>query len=513
MGAAPLFALACALACAGGDGAPTLRWLSTEHVGRLTGTPSNPIADVGLSGTDLGVSFAASGKLVFLFGDSWTIDRKDWDADSVALARTDELPRAGLPILEWLKQPDGRFLQLAPRGMKLGGMDVPVEGLAVQDATYVFFDSGWDQRRRRHTHSILARCRKLDFHELELVHTVPSDKFLNVSVVADGGRAWIFGTGAYRKSGVYLARVPLNEIGDRAAWRYAPEFVAGEANARALVAADDLGEFGVRKLPRTRLWLMASNGARPRGIQLRCAEDPRGPWSAPLVIFDPERDRGYGRFLHRSAAEAGYDDGLSDEGRANESGGAYGPYLVPEWCRTPAPGVHELVYVLSSWNPYAVHLMRTRVAEPGAPWTEPARPRAAGGRELLNPRFEGGRLDGWTAEGDAFAVTRRVDGEWEVCTHAEPKRDAVRGRLWQEFRVPADARELRCTLRGGTESVRLVREGNVLRETRGPRTNDADVLVRWSIEDYRGLDVRVEISDDSGERWGFVTARGFELAR
>src|SRR5689334_7619808 len=55
---------------------PALRWIATEHVGRLTGTRANAIAKVGIAGTDLGVSFEVGAKLVFLFGDSWTVDGK-----------------------------------------------------------------------------------------------------------------------------------------------------------------------------------------------------------------------------------------------------------------------------------------------------------------------------------------------------------------------------------------------------------------------------------------------------
>src|SRR5262245_63904671 len=56
-----------------------LRWLATDVLGRLT--PPRVLVPVGLAGTDLGVSFPCGQRLVFLFGDSWTLDRRDWDAD------------------------------------------------------------------------------------------------------------------------------------------------------------------------------------------------------------------------------------------------------------------------------------------------------------------------------------------------------------------------------------------------------------------------------------------------
>lgn len=495
--------------------APALRWIATEHVGRLTGTRTNPLAPLGLAGTDLGVSFEASGKLVFLFGDSWTTDRKDWDADSVAFAKFAPLPRTGVPALEWATRDSGRFLPLAPKGIVLGGMNVPVEGFAVGDRTYVFFDGGWDKKTGRHTHSLLAHTRKHEFAELELDHSVASDKFLNVSVVQDGADLWIFGSGAYRKSAIYLARVPVRDVAERAAWRYFPTFGPDEASAQPLVPAECAGELSVRRDPRSGVFFMAYNCADPRGIVLRSARAPTGPWTTPRVIFEPGRDRGYGWFLHAKTSAVHFDDGLSERGRDEDWGGEYGPYLVPSWFESPAPGVTALAYTLSTWNPYQVHVMRTWVADAETTWTPPAPPRvaSAGTKKFVNARFDNGRLEGWKADGDTFATAQRADGAWELTTYVKPAGDATTGVLAQEFTVPAGANELRCTLRGGTESIRLVRDGEVVRESRGPRTNDVDRAVRWRIDDYRGETLRFEIVDESKARWGFVTVRGIEIVQ
>ncbi|MBI5363787.1 MAG: DUF4185 domain-containing protein [Planctomycetes bacterium] len=516
------FALAAVLAApsthAQGDAnaPPRYTLTATEYVGRLT----TGCEKVGLAGTDLGVSFEAAGRLVFLFGDAWTLDRKDWDADSVALGRLAALGTKGLDPLTWLTRDGKRFLELAPKATQLGGMNVPVEGFAVGDRTYVFFDGGWDPKTKLHTHSLLAHTRKLDFAELELDHAAPTTKFVNVSVVRDGADLWIFGTGAYRRSAIFLARVAVSEVAERAKWRYWPNLDAEssiatkEEFAQPIVASTSAGELSVRRDPKSGTLFLAYNCAEPRGIVLHCARDPRGPWSAPLVIFDPERDHGYGWFMHRKNGAAGFDDGLSDPGREEEWGGEYGPYLVPQWWNSTDAGP-ALVYTLSSWNPYQVHVLRSRLALLGAAWGAPApRPAdAAQGRALVNADFAKGALDGWSSAGDAFALARRGDGAWELTTYVKPLGDAVRGRLFQEFTVPADARFLRGLVKGGTESVRLLRGDAVLRETRGPRTNDREVELRWTIEPFRGETLRLEVLDDSTERWGFVTVRGFELVR
>ncbi|HEX5052664.1 MAG TPA: DUF4185 domain-containing protein [Planctomycetota bacterium] len=489
------------------------RWLGTRYLARLA--PASSLAPVGLAGTDLGVSFPCGERLVFLFGDSWTLDGKDWDVDSVASTPLGPLPAA--PVLTWFPRAGGRFLPLAPTGVALGGMDVPVEGLVVGDRTYVFFSSGWNRRAARHSHSVLAHTKGTDFAALELDHRVATDKFVNVSLVADGEQLWIFGTGAYRKSSVFLARVAANELADRSAWRYWPGFTADEAAAAPVVASDCIGELSVRRLPGTGVLAMTCNASLPRGIHLRTAPAPGGPWSDPIVIFDPSRDRGYGHRMHQKNSAVGYDDGLSEPGREEQWGGEYGSYLVPEWCSSPAPGVQTLVYTLSTWNPYTVQLVQSHVAlaAPGArvDWVPPPRaaPAAKAGRKLTNEDFAKGALTGWHAEGDAFATVRRDDGAWYLCTYTEARGDAARGRLWQDFTVPPAARELRGFVFGGSEAVQLWRGDELLRSTRGRRTNDVETAFRWTIDEYRGELLRLVVVDDSTARWGFVSVRGIEL--
>jgi hypothetical protein len=154
--------------------------------------------------------------------------------------------------------------------------------------------------------------------------------------------------------------------------------------------------------------------------------------------------------MHQKASAVGYDDGLSDPGREEEWGGEYGPYLVPEWCTSPEPGVYALVYALSTWNPYTVQLVRSHVAAPGVLWKPaPTRRSPQAPQELRNLEFADGKLTGWQHDGDAFATSKRDDGSWLVTTYAKPRGDAVRGRLWQDFTVAPNARELRGFVHGG----------------------------------------------------------------
>lgn len=456
-----------------------------------------------MSGTDLGVAFARDGQVGFLFGDAWNDNR-----DSLALAPV-ALADGALPDITWVTGAGGAFEPLDAPGVDLDAFDVPVEAVPVGDTTYYFFSSGYDFDIDRHSHSALAHGPGLAIADLATDHIVPSDRFINLSIVVDGEEAWIFGDGVYRASPIYLARVPLAELADRAAWRYYPDFTAGEETAAPLLDVDCAGELSVRRQPQTGLWLMAYNCGTPeRGVHLRTATAPTGPWSEPHLIYTP--DMGYQRFMHAREADVGHDDGLSEPGREDGWGGEYGPYLVPEWFASPAPGVYSIVYTLSSWNPYQVHLMRTVMAAPGVAAEPPPRGEGLPPAALVNGDFAGGSLAGWSASGDPFATFQGEDGAWRVTTFTAAG-DAATGMLWQDFTVDAATSELRFLLHGGDARVELRLGDEVVRSSHGRRDNDGELDVRWRLDDYRGQTLRLVIVDDLTGAWGFVGARSFAL--
>ncbi|HUS64053.1 MAG TPA: DUF4185 domain-containing protein [Kofleriaceae bacterium] len=490
----------------GGDatgGPSTVRLATTEHLGQLTGTAQNPVQPVGMSGTDLGVAFARDGQVAFLFGDAWIDNR-----DSMALAALSP-PGDHTPDLTFVTDSNGHFQPPIVPGVDLGAFNVPVEAVPVGDTTYYFFSTGMDFDTMTHSHSVLAHGPGLEIDALVVDHIAPSAKFINVAVQVEGDDAWIFGSGPYRTSPVYLARVPLAQLADRAAWTYYPDFAAGagEDSAQPVMPIACVGELSVRRQPATGLWLMAYNCGEPRGIHLRHATEATGPWSDPILIYTPEM--GYERFLHASESAVGHDDGLSEAGREEEWGGEYGPYLVPEWFTEPAPGVHEIVYTLSSWNPYQVHLMRTVLVEEGAT-VPPPDDGVVTPIELANGDFADGTTKGWSSSGDPFAVFQRDDGAYGVTTFAAGG-DATTGTLWQDFTVQGNATLLTFRLHGGDARVELRRGGEVVRRSHGRRDNDAELLVRWNLDEYRGETLRLVVVDDLTGPWGFVGARGFVL--
>jgi hypothetical protein len=530
-----------ALALTGGGGAsvalagtgdfPALAKQYTEHVGRITNTPANPIDAIGLKGTDLGVSFPVGQDLVFLFGDSWTTDGQNWNDDSAARISAAP-PPAGVPQLAWFETPPTptrsvfRFLSLLVPGLDTGGMDVPLDGISWNGTTYVFWDSGWDPTAGRHSISALSHTSGEDFANLVLDHAVVSDKFINVSVALEGSTVWIFASGAYRKSAAYLATVDISTLADRASWRYfqgvvngAPQFGAGEASAVPLFPENCIGELSVRKHPTLGIWLMTYNCASPRGIVLRTAPAPWGPWSAtPTLIFDPGRDadHGYEHFMHAQDSFTGYDDGLAEPGREDEWGGEYGPYLIPQWFTDgPAPGLHTIVYTMSSWNPYAVHLMRTVLAVPGASAAPPQPGVGLAPAQLADADFSVDPYDpasGWSHSGDPFVRFFGAFGTqtWRLTTYGA-NGDATQGRLWQDFTVDAGTSTLNFAVHGGHAAVKLLRGDEVVRATRGRDENDHEIPVVWQLSEFRGETLRLLIDDEESDPWGFVSTSGFTL--
>ena len=529
---------------------PLLRKVHTEHLGKLTGTPFNRSSDVGINGTDLGVSFiepATSRRLFFLFGDSWTSDPQRWDQDSAAWTLSFLIPdRNRMPIIHWLA--GDQFSAVTIPTIDRGGMNVPVEGLAIGDKTFIFASTGWNAATEQHCCSALGHTEGLapEYDTLVLDHKVATDKFVNISGFVEGQTVWLFGSGPYRHIDVFLARVNQSQIANRAAWEYfrgtnsgKPVFQAGEAQAQPLVTARCVGELSVRKHPQLgylMLYNCGPEGTAPRGIHLRRADNPWGPWDPPITIFDPGLDRGYGYFMHQKASEVGYDDGLAEPGlhrnindpkcsgdgwREECWGGEYGPYLVPQWFTTTPDGGQAIVYTLSSWVPYQVHLMRTILAK--ADDSRPQPPAQRGQNlppaTLQNPNFDQG-LQGWQSLGDGntFGVFTQ-GGRNRVTTFTAQKGDNALGAIFQDFTVDAATKAIRFLVHGGEGTVRLHRGEEVVRETRGRSGHAArnppapETIVCWNLGEYAGDTLRIAIFDGKTGPWGFIGATGFEFLK
>ena len=350
--------------------APTATRGPTTKVAQVTGeddrergqkTTNETLSRVGLWGTDLGASFEHDGRTVVLFGDSIPTGANTPNppfGDAIAFT-TDTDPSDGLS-LTFDTHDDGTFRSPVVPGVALGEYEVPLDGIGISDTMFVWFSTD------TMTRSVLAKSDN-DGRTFAFVHDLSNDKLVNVSAVAHGDHVYLFGSGKFRESDMFLARVPADQITDRSAYEFftghgtcAPIWSASEADAVPLFDHPCVGELSVHRIAALDAWVALYNCGEPRGIQARIAHAPAGPWSEPITIFEPWQDGGYCHFMHTS-----YDfmqcDSVHDPGREAHWGGEYGPYVVESLSESLAPHRAALYFVLSTWNPYNTVLVRSEL--------------------------------------------------------------------------------------------------------------------------------------------------------
>ena len=354
----------------------------TGQLDRQTGDPTLNETGVrfGLYGTDLGASFEYQGRTEFLFGDTQPTeyfggrDNHGWRPheynDSVAYTLGAD-PDQCL-VLQFVTGPTGAYASPELRSqsgkpISLGDFEVPISGFGVGNKMYVFFAVGHPpgQPRGPYVRSVLG-CSTDGGRTFTELRDFSAARFVNVATAVtdasalpglpfNGGKVllvWGSAGGArYRLSAPCLAVLPLSKLAESGDTRYfagfapgsaAPRWSAREDQAAPLFESHCVGELSAQWNPAVGRWLMLYGCADSHGINLRQAERPSGPWSAPQVIFNDARD---GRdFMHQP-----YSDRLSDPGRETAAS-EYGPFLLP-WFRHNHDQA-TIYYTMSTWNPY-----------------------------------------------------------------------------------------------------------------------------------------------------------------
>lgn len=343
-------------------------------------TLSQTFVRYGIEGTDLGNSFEHAGRVYFLFGD--TVGRLDHSFDTIATTDATD-PERGVR-LDFLKSGDD-YLTIRPPGISMGAFEVPVAGIDLGGQVYVAVSTnhtvdGFTDR------SVLTRFTPpASFQPLRTISQLPEGHFVKMSLHAQPGPiaglppggpfilGW--GTGPYRKSDAYLSIVPAAQFESGKGTRYFAGVDAGrvpiwsekESDAQAIVQNGTMGDLSVTWCKDLGLWLMTydSRDPAPRGTLFSYSRTPWGPWSEPQVIFNAMRDGALGKFIHNPQAVP--NDGLAGpvigKGQANPDavhGGAYAPYVIERWTRVQGSEL-SLYYTLSTWNPYVVVLMKSKL--------------------------------------------------------------------------------------------------------------------------------------------------------
>ncbi len=340
-------------------------------------TKNRTLSTYRLKETDLGAPFRFEDRTYILFGD--THGGIPGNRDAIAYT-TDTNPDDGLS-LTFLHDNNKTWLPVTIPNVSLGAFEVPMEGVAVDHKMYIYATTNHSDRKTMGK-SVLARSYD-EGHTFDFISTLSSQHFINVSVVKTTSSDWnelpegmhgkvlmMFGSGDYRASNVYLACQPAQKIEKKTSLRYfagwneedKPIWVNQEKYAVPLFDQPQVGELSVTYNQFINRWVMLYNAGEPRGINMRTAKQPWGPWTSPQVIFDPSKDGGYGHFMHVKDSN----DGLSDPDREGEWGGEYGPYQYGYLAigdTAEKKSTTTIYFNMSTWNPYTVLLMKAQLKQ------------------------------------------------------------------------------------------------------------------------------------------------------
>jgi hypothetical protein len=330
----------------------------------------------GIIGTDLGNSFEHQGRLYFLFGDTIAPGAPD------PLGFSDSSDPDGPLQLDFLATAQGTILPIQAPGVSMGPFEVPVAGISLNGTMYVVVKTDFTQRPSAYT-AVLTRFneRSQSFSKVREFSRLPDGRFITMTLRLtppdlDGlpsAEPYVlaFGSGEYRRSHAYLAAIPAETFASGARTRYFagldgadPSWTEDEQGAVPIVSHPVFGDLSVQFVEQLGLWLMTYDSRIPQGVILRHATQPWGPWSDPIVIFNAQRDLAVGAYLHNPRLRP--DDGLDGPvigGRdpARVAGGAYAPYMIERFTQIKGNSL-ILRYVMSTWNPYVVVLMRSTLA-------------------------------------------------------------------------------------------------------------------------------------------------------
>ena len=388
--------------------APVLRHVvgSTVKVQQLVGerdlerrqqTLSRTETRYGLAGTDLGSSFEHAGRVYFLFGD--TVGSLGGAPDTIGVTDARD-PESGVR-LDFLTAParsargrgrgprvpagEQQYLTIEPPGVSMDAFEVPVAGLSLDGRMHIVVSTNHTDSRMSDRSVLTTFTPPATFRTGRTISQLPSGHFVKMSLraapapvdglPAGGPFVFMWGTGAYRQSDTYFAVVPVASFESGRGTRYFAGLDSGgrpiwseqESDAKPVVRNGTMGDVSVVWCEPLKLWLMTFDSRPPAapGIQFAYSSTPWGPWSTPETIFHPLRDPGRGVFIHNPRGSP--PDNLVGPviGRAvfdpqGTHGGAYAPYMVERWNRVQGNEL-TIYYVMSTWNPYVVVLMKSKL--------------------------------------------------------------------------------------------------------------------------------------------------------
>ena len=294
-------------------------------------------------------------------------------------------PEHGL-ALNFLTDSSGGYLKVAPRGIDMRGFNVPVAGISLDSKMYVVVKTN-HSRTEPTDQSVLTLFDEPrgSFTPVRTISRLPAGKVVIMSMreppvpfpgLPPGGpHVLIWSSAVYRASNAYLSVVPKAQFESGRDTTYfaglgpagGPLWSAKEEDAKPIVEHPTIGDLSVTWAPSLRLFLMVYDSREPRGIVFRYARTPWGPWSEAQMIFTPAMEA-RDPFIHRPGRGDRLAGPVFAAGRPDPEsvpGGAYAPYVIERFTRQDGDTL-TLYYVLSTWNPYVVVLMRSSFRITGA---------------------------------------------------------------------------------------------------------------------------------------------------
>jgi hypothetical protein len=262
-------------------------------------------------------------------------------------------PPSGHSLEEYIHNPAGvgssTFSNLP------GDFEVPSGAFAYGDSIYVFYTTVVSPTQPTMTASYLARWQnpsstgkpgyQILYSVDSLMKGALNGHFVNVSAEVSGDYVYLFGTGQYRASPIYVARKRLDQL-----------TTAGGFEQLGVVASrPGYGETSVRYFSRINTWMLLAEEINPNvsnRIVAYTATNPTGPWTGPTTILDMADPQ------FRSQYCCTTDDNCQNQQMFNcDKTGFYGSYLLPG-VTTNKTGF-TVTYTLSSFSPYNVALFQT----------------------------------------------------------------------------------------------------------------------------------------------------------
>ena len=332
----------------------------------------------GIWGADLGYSFEHKGRVYFLFGDTLG----SYGGDPIGVSDSTD-PFAPL-ALDFLTDFDGKYLRLELDNIAMDGFNVPVGGISLDGTMYVAVKTNYTPGQQSNI-TLLTRFDEATrrFQVVRELSRMPDGNFITMTLTqapsgllglpADKRYVLMFGSGAYRRSHAYLAAVPVESFESGAGTLYfaglgldgRPYWTEVESSARPLINHPTIGDISFTYVPELAMWIALYDRRGPRGVVMRYAPEPWGPWSAPELVWQPGRDPGYGDFIYDpTRTDNAHLVGPTippDRDPLRLFGGFYAPYVIERLTRVEGDYV-TLHFVMSTWNPYVVLRMRTTLS-------------------------------------------------------------------------------------------------------------------------------------------------------